>query len=628
MATVFVAGNQVTLNPKDAIGKGGEADVYRYKNKALKIYKDEKHVDLQGDPHGQRAATERLAIHQRKLPAFPKGLPANVIAPEDLATDKKNLIVGYDMQLLPTAEVLMAYADQGFRQKGVSSDQVRQILVNLYDLTAQVHNRGIVIGDNNDLNILVAGTDVYLVDTDAWQFTGAGEMFYCTTFTNKFVDPMLCDPNATCPLLMQPHTPASDWYAYYVMMFQLLLFVDPFGGMYKPKDASKRIPHDARSLHRVTVFNPEVQYPKPATHYSVLPDEMSHFFQLTFEKDQRKQMELSWIRNMRWTTCVNCGMEHARAKCPGCAAAVPGVVTQVVQVRGQVVATREFKTEGVIVYGAYQNGKLHYLYHDKGELHREGGLFKLSAALVPGVRYRLHGNKTVLGNAGRMIVTGPNQQPEVTTVDNFGNKPMFDANSHSTYWINNGQLLTKRPGEMQNRFIGDVLQNQTLFWVGEDMGFGFYRAGAMNVAFVFDAHKGGLNDTVKLGHIRGQLIDANCCFSKDRCWFFLSTQENGKTTNQCYLYKLDGTLLGSRNGEEGDGTWLGTIRGNCAVGNFLLVGTDDGIVRVECDGNLGLEVVKEFPDTEPWVNCKSNLFPGLGGIYVLSGKEVTLLKIS
>lgn len=627
MSTVFISGQKVSLNPKDIIGRGGEAEVYSWNGKALKIYKTPDHVDLTGDPHAQRAAVERLAIHERKLPAFPKGLPGNVIAPIDVARDGKGKVAGYTMQFLSTAEVLLAYADRNFCQKGITYQQKLEIMANLYETVERVHSKGIVMGDFNDLNVLVAGTDISLVDCDSFQYTANGETFFCTTFTNKFVDPMLCDPKGSHPSLFKPHNTASDWYAFNVMLFQLLLFVDPYGGVYKPKDKTKQMPHDMRPLKRITVFNPEVKYPKPAVPYGMLEDDVLEFFRQTFEADQRHQIQLSWIRNMRWTSCINCGIEHARNKCPVCAAARPGVVTQVVQVRGQVVATREFKTDGVIVYAAHQAGKLRYLYHEQKDLAREDGLFKLTTGLVPGVRYRIYGDKTLLGNNGRMITVGAGMAPEVTIVDNYGNIPMFDANSRNCYWVENGQLKAKQSGDMVPRYIGDVLQNQTLFWVGEDIGFGFYRAGAMSVAFTFDAHKGGLNDSVKLPPIKGQLVDSTCCFSKNRCWFLVSTQENGKTINRCYLIKLDGTVVACAEAEEGDGSWLGTIRGNCAIGTFLLVGTDDGIVRVEESGKQ-LVISKEFPDTEPWVNCRSNLFPGPGGVYVFGAKDITLLKIS
>ena len=46
----------------------------------------------------------------------------------------------------------------------------------------------------------------------------------------------------------------------------------------------RRITHDARPLHRITIFHPEVKYPKHAVPYGVLPDDILQYFHLVFEK--------------------------------------------------------------------------------------------------------------------------------------------------------------------------------------------------------------------------------------------------------------------------------------------------------------------------------------------------------
>src|SRR6266566_2550732 len=109
MSIVFINGNRVSLSPKDAIGKGGEADLYKHGSEALKIYKQDDHPDLAGDVHGIKAAVERLEIQQKKLPLFPKNLPDNVISPLGLVDNNKGFILGYAMRFLYGTEVLMSY---------------------------------------------------------------------------------------------------------------------------------------------------------------------------------------------------------------------------------------------------------------------------------------------------------------------------------------------------------------------------------------------------------------------------------------------------------------------------------------------------------------------------------------
>ena len=103
---------------------------------------------------------------------------------------------------------------------------------------------------------------------------------------------MLCVPDATKLLLHQLHTTASDWYAFTVMLMQCLLFVGPYGGVYRPKDPAHRVPHEARPLHRMTIFHPEVQYPKPAIPYGTLPDELLHYWHRGFAQDVREPFPL------------------------------------------------------------------------------------------------------------------------------------------------------------------------------------------------------------------------------------------------------------------------------------------------------------------------------------------------
>ena len=147
---------------------------------------------------------------------------------------------------------------------------VLQIFKDLHGTVMGIHGKQVVIGDFNDLNVLVKGTEAYMVDADSFQFG----RFPCRVFTARFVDPLLCDPKSHSPMLVKPHNSESDWYAYAVMLMQCLLYVDPYGGVYIPKDRAKKIPHPQRPLKRVTIFNPEVRYPKPAVHYNVLPDDL------------------------------------------------------------------------------------------------------------------------------------------------------------------------------------------------------------------------------------------------------------------------------------------------------------------------------------------------------------------
>lgn len=482
MAYVFIDDQKVNLSPSKAIGKGGEADIYDIGNNlAFKLFKSPSHPDFEGQPHEQMGAQQRLEIHQTKLKDFPKNLPSKIVKPIKLGFFPQDYVAGYVMQLVKGAELITRYSEPAFRRT-VSNEDVRDIFLDLHGTLSLSHLEKVVFGDFNDLNVLVKNKNAFVLDADSFQYG----RYFCTTYTTKFVDPLNIrattsderekNLNIGSIIMCKPHNEMSDWYAFAVMLMQSLLFVDPYGGIYKPQNKTKAIVHSERPLHRITVFNPEVRYPKPATHFSVLPDNLLDYFQKTFERDHRAAFPKELLEDLHWTTCSNCGMVHARSTCPSCKFAAPMAVKEVIVVRGQVTATTIFQTKtGHILFAAFQNGKLNWLYHENNQYKREDGSVVFSGQLDNTMRYRLSNNKTIFGKGGQIVILEGGKLVEKFPVDTFGQLPIFDANEKHTYWLNQGAL--KRSDNVAPSYIGDALADQTLFWVGSNFGFGFYRSG-------------------------------------------------------------------------------------------------------------------------------------------------------
>lgn len=618
---IYIQGQRVPLDPTTmALGQGGEAEVFRLPNgQVLKIYKRPDHPDFAGDSLAQTAAEARIAEHQRKLRAFPKTLPSTVVAPIDLAMDKSGVrIIGYTMPFLKGDE-LIRFTQHSFRT-GMPNGRIRPIFQNLHQTVNGIHQTA-VIGDFNDLNVIVVDETPYLVDADAFQFS----QFFCRMFTDRFVDPQLCDPTAARLLLTKPHTANSDWYAYAVMLFQCLLFVDPYGGIYRPKDPKKALPQTARALHRITVFHPEVRYPKPAMPFKILPDDLLEQFHRIFEKDERGTFPLGLIDHLEWRTCSRCGLEHTRPRCPDCAEAPPAAIKQTVSVRGTVTATRIFRTHGVILRAAWQSNTLRWLIHENDSFRREDGSEILRGPLLHGVRYRIRGAATLLGKDATLAILEPDKPPRSQTVDCVHTLPIFATNETHAFWARDGRL--ERDDAIAPAHIGNVLAGNTLLWVGPTFGFGFYRAGDIFVAFVFDALRRGINDSVPFSRLRCQLVDAVAVFSTERVWVLTATQEGGRIVHRCTVVTRDGRVLGTAEADAGDGSWLSQIRGSCTTGHILFHPTDDGIVKIEVE-NGTIIPTKKFPDTEPFVNGTSTLFPHQHGIAVVGRQEIVVLKLN
>jgi len=620
---VYIDGAVYNLLPSDSIGQGLEAHVYMIgTDKVAKIYKRPTDADLKNFPEEQKQAAKRLKTHQEKLPALLQlapSLPQNVITPLELVTDvKAGSIIGYTMKFINNSERLCAYADKNFRAQGVPNNQVIQLFKNLHTTLNGVHNANMVIGDFNDLNVMVANhVDSFIIDSDSSQFG----KFICVVFTHKFVDPLLCEatPDNGGIRPTKPHNVNSDWYAYNVMLMRSLLFTDPYLGIYRPTTRSD-IPAALRPLHRITVFDSEVKYPGKAIHYGVLPDELLQHFNDTFINDKRTEFPIILLNNIRWTQCVNCGTEHARNVCPNCAHAAP-TIKEVI--RGNMIMSNIFRTGGTILHAAFQKKDLTWIYHENGQFKRDRDVAVAPGSLDPSLKFRISGDKVVFGKKDKMIVK--DEETNVIPIGYVGNLPCFDTNEKYYYWIDNGKLWrNERLGG--SKYLGSVLDKQTLFWVGEDFGFGFYRAGDLFQAFTFDAENGGINDNVNIANIRGNLIDANCVFGKKKCWFFTSAQLNGQVVNKCYAINDKGQVVAEAEDVQGKNTWLGGgIRGCCAVNNFLFVPTDNGIVRVE-DNSGQIDTTREFPDSNGWVNSGNHLSPAPNGIYVIKRQEILLLQ--
>jgi hypothetical protein len=629
VSEVIIRGRRVRYDNTLAIGKGGEADIFNIGNSAggtgsgevLKLFKQPDHPDLTLDQTAQAAAVRRIKEHQVKLPALLNllgTLPASVVMPQALATNRSGEIVGYTMLFLSSTEVLMRYGQRSFRQN-VATDTAIAILRDLHGVVDAVHGAHVTIGDFNDLNILVDKQKVSLIDADSMQFG----QFPCMTYTATFVDPKNCDSGADTPVLVKPHSHDSDWYAFAVMVMQTLLFVGPYGGV------AKGVLHNKRPLLRKTVFDASVRYPKPAISFSMLPDELLHHLQQVFVKDVRGAFPVRLLERLRWTKCSACGVEHGRPNCPSCATVAPGAVKEVTQVRGRVVATRIFPTStanGVRVLRAdVEDGKVMWLYLENGRLHREGGI-ELGALSNPSphTRFRLRAHETIMGMDGTVVRMPHGENLEKIDID-AGPVPMFDANATNVFWSQGG-VLCRDNGVGVDR-VGDVLRGQTMFWVGPSFGFGIYRAGSLNVAFVFTASSQSMNDMVKLAPVTGLLIDAAYSFTKDRAWFFTTSQDGPRTVNRCTAIHANGDIEATAEAEYGDESWLGKIRGSAAAGSVLLIPTDGGVVQVKLEGGHIVEA-ERFPDTEPFVDSDSKLLVGGDGLYVVTSKNITRLVIS
>jgi H/ACA ribonucleoprotein complex subunit 3 len=619
MKQVFLYGKPLTLLKE--IGAGQEAVVYDIgKGMVAKLYRQPNDGYYASSLAEQQSARIRIATIQKKLTAFPAHLPTNVIAPKALLTDAKGEIVGYAMPFIKGAETLLTYGDLHYREsKNISNNEIREIFLALHQTLKVLHTHGVVIGDFNDLNILVKDRQPYLIDTDSWQFGH----FLSTMYTEKFVDPLLCGLTNGIWTMIKQHTPLGDWYAFTTLLFKTLLFVAPYGGVYKPKELSKRVKQQLRPKNRITVFDPEVLYPKHTYPYSVLSNDLLHYFQEVFTNDLRGEFPIKLIETMQWKHCPKCGIEYSRTHCPVCSVGIqlPMVVSGNVQVQ------EVFKTQGVIVCVAYQKGKLVYLYHQDNTYKRENAEIVGTSPLDREMRFALQGSSTVFAKENTMMVKEGKKSSKLF-IDSVGNRPIFATTANELFWVANGTIYYNNPLGLDYTPLkaGEGIENQTLLWAGNTFGFGMHKAGHILQGFLFEKGRRVINDTVQLPFIKGEIIDAVCYLSDTRAWLLLAIKDKAKYLNRAILINEQGNILADIMNENAEYPWLEQIKGKSATAGFLFCPTDEGILRVGLDVN-GVPEMKVFSDTAPYVNQYSQLIVSPKGIYVVRKQDIVLLTI-
>ena len=586
------------------LGVGGEATVYRWQNKAVKIFHEV-------NPNWDRAKAglwrREIELKKKKLKNFPTGLPTGVIAPEKLVYDGRKEIIGYVMPLVSGAEAAHMLAVKSERA-GIGNNDIVELFRHLFGLMCGTHDAHVVIGDFNDMNVLFRGHETFLIDTDSMQFNGLP----CPVTTERFLDPLLYGQD----LLARPcYSAENDYYAYAVMLFKSLLFIHPYDGVHKDFPNIFR-----RAEAAISVFNREVRYPKAAVPFKVLPDELLNYFHLMFDKRERQKFPEQLFNRLRWTKCLNCGAEHARPVCPVCAKAA-AAIRELVVVKGSCVASEIFKTPGRILAAAIEAGQLLYLYEESDALWREGRVPVMEGKADNAMRFGFSGADTFIGKGEKLVRLRHGGVTDSYSAETLGNLTMFAANQNNFYTIS-GEYLARN----DEKVMGQIFPGQTWFRVGEDFGFGFYRVGRRFVFFTFDAEKPGIDDSVKLPTMEGKVVDANCLFSGDYALFLLSRVDMGKTVNSAFLIKRDGQVEARLEEDVVAAKILKTIHGKAFVGKKMLSATDDGLLLAVPENGRFVEA-KLFAETEPFVDESVSILPTTDGVYVVSEKKIIKLKM-
>jgi H/ACA ribonucleoprotein complex subunit 3 len=603
--TAVIDGQPYRFDEEDKrllVGSGGEADVFRFFANAdftrrygsglcvLKIFRK-----AQNDAQ-RRAARER----QAKLQAFPRGLPRNVVAPITLAYDESGQVIGYVMAFVPDGTPLIEYKKAKFcRDHGVTPEVILRIMTNLHDLVTALHALGITIGDFNDKNVLVTPShEVYVLDADSFQY-GRWE---CPAFVPTFVDPKIVRLRDDRPVFRKigQHEPTTDWYAFTVMLFQLLIRVHPYtGGFYTAAPGEGPVRDLKRIELRLGAFHPKVKLPSIATPFESVPDGIVQCFRLVFEKEMRGVFPKQLLQTTRQGPPRSTPAAPTAHPVPPPRPQAPPLPPR----RPQATSNPAMRLLSV----SLQGGQPRYVYHESGSYRREGGRVVCSA---PTHDARLSafpaGDRTVLASlpsSSFAIFDGAGRNSGMVQTQTQFDRVTVAANGQHVYWIRGSELVRddRRGGAVP---IGKVAANSTSVWVGERFGVALVQAGVLTKVLTFNASGAGFHD-LTLPPNFGTVIDASCVVGDDLAWLVLSTQLSGRVVNQCFVLNSQAQLQATAEATKDDGTWLGSMTSAAhATGNKLLVPVPRvGIVRVGITGQQARPEIT-YPGTSALVPNK------------------------
>lgn len=595
MRVTTTSGKSLTLSKQ--IGEGGEARIFSVSGGLVaKVYKgpDDPSFATGGSEEARNrdGAGRKLREIWDKLAAFPSGLPTSVVSPIELiASGGQN--VGYLMQSVVSPHARMRDWMDRTVFKSLSIDTVREAFIQLAMTLPKLHDRGVIVGDFNDLNVLIPKTGPVLIDADSFQYGN----FPCRTFQSRFVDPLICKQTGSSFTMTKPHTSNTDWYALLIMLYQVLRGIGPYDGIHKPK-GSKPVPHGLRPLQRITVHRPDVIVPKFATPADQIHPDLMHAFTQRIDKDERGPIQQSLLHLIG---------ERAGFVVP----------TSVTRAKGKVVAEELNGFPGTILHAQLSESKLCVVSHLQGSYYRNGEKMVCYGRNTGLTQFRCTDQETIwiVGSAAQ--VDGGRQ----FVVDLFDNKPVLATCIRGMIY-QFGSDIIQEPIDGSTRITLGTVPGTANFWHGSKFGLGFYRAGMLYRYFTFKTDGTPFDDRVAITRPLGQVVDEGCHFGT-QAWYWRIEQRR-KIHYLLWCIGQDGKTVCSLEAKEGDGSWLENIRGAAGAGNYLYAPTDDGMIRV------GLQLDQtEFPDTSAWVDGAVRIVGANGGgIVIWSGNKIFRLKMT
>ena len=622
------------LKSLDKVGEGGEAVVYKKGTSAFKIFRlpsDEFYLgDMPDAIRMREQAAERLKAYPTKLVEFPLWLSAHLVGPRKLIQmDKEYPVGGYEMALVDNAAPLRKYTRPKWkRQNKVTQENIGEIFLDLYDVLSEAHACGMLVGDFKPDNILVSGNKAFIVDAESMAYGP----YRCRTYSDGYVDTELCDRKLDYEVLVRPYNRASDWYAYTVMLFQVLTNLHPYEGVYTPESGKPPVVPAARALKRISVFNKNVRVPNFTEGIKLLPKELQHFFFNVFEAGLREKPKREMIallckksvkpfNNITDTCWENFSVRNNSTKLPS------AKLESLYSGPGEIISCSVF---GDKVKYLVQRGK--EIVNEAGDvvLENDSNEFNSFVACKTGFIFgtdhlNQSGEPSFNRYDGPFYYVPPRAQAiKIAEIDPAPDgTPNICMLGKRLFWIYDGRIRAHD----RKRSIAYLKGTTTLFGGNS---FGLVLQSEQSFFSNLYLLKSSLFVRLtSLPPMMGELTDAECVFGESHVWMFLTTKWEG--VSNCFILLLsdDGSLIGMGTVPNDKSDWqksstpktsyLEQVNGKSVP--VLACMTTEGIIRVSPEKAklviTSLQPVTSDGEITMLISCPDGLKVGLKGLPIV-----------
>lgn len=550
--SIYINDRQWQLDSSQLIQSGGEGMVFQINDgnrfQAVKIY--------------HRTSSQQADKLQHLVKSgLIQRLPAGVLGPRQLVTDKNQKVIGFTMNMLPPgSQPVKILSNPIFRQKTkYPTIKIIGLFLHIHNILTKLHKDSIIVGDLNDQNLFFhqepsASFCPDWIDVDSYQIG----QYPCPVAMQPFLDPLLYH---VTDFGQRPYfSEITDWYAFAVLLFKSLVYVHPYGGTHNRFKTLQ-----ARATARVSIQNAAVTLPNSAQPVDSLSDDLLNHFHRLFDLGERlifpAHILAAYAKNL--IDCPQCDLSYpvSRSRCPSCKAKS---ITPHLR-RPTSTPRLLFKTEGFIEQASIiENGRILLIVYQ----HSRYKLIQLGIGGVltemnlfdgrPNYRFGIFSHPL----SGPYIVVNPPRSNQLLILDVSGLQPKQVALMETAYfretavfattpkylyriagnWIMRGLV---RNGMYLEDGIATAHQRQTRFWGSpcSDVIAGYHRIFAENRFFLIQ-NQAEYEIPIPL-LIRGDsLIDTAVKFEPQNVFISQTLNHLGQQRREHFSVNLRGTITG------------------------------------------------------------------------------------